>query len=113
MRDGEARDISTFAEQKMNAQRPSPVGRWAFYTVICTALCGTLTQGNASWLAAVRSWFGLADGIVARSAARGKGQHGTNRDISGFLAVNRGQIARRPRRSSGHTRIRRLEERTV
>jgi hypothetical protein len=48
MRDGEARDISTFAEQKMNAQRPSPVGRWAFYTVICTALCGTLTQANAS-----------------------------------------------------------------
>jgi len=100
-------------KKKMNAQCQSPVGRWAFYTVICTALCGTLTQGNASWLAAVRSWFGLADGIVARSAARGKGQHGTNRDISGFSAVNREQIACGLRRSSGHTRIRRLEGCTV
>jgi hypothetical protein len=74
--------------KKMNAQCLSPVGRWAFYTVFCTALCGTLTQGNASCLAAVRSWLGLADGIVARTAPRGKGQHGTNRDIKGILTVN-------------------------
>ena len=99
--------------KKMNAQCQSPVWRWAFYTVICTALCGNLTQGNVSWLAAVRSWLGLADGIVARSAPRGKGQHGTNRDISGFWAVDRGQIACGPRRSNGHTRSRRMEERPV
>ena len=64
-----------------NAQCLSPVGHWAFYTVFCTALSGTLTQGNASCLAAVRSWLGLALGIVARSEPRSKGQHGTNRDI--------------------------------
>jgi len=64
-----------------NAQCLSPVGHWAYYAVFCTALFGTLTQGNASCLAAVRSWFGLALGILARSAPRCKGQHGTNRDI--------------------------------
>jgi hypothetical protein len=96
--------------KKMNAQCLSPVGRWAFYTVFCTALCGTLTQANASWLAAVRSWFGLADGMVARSASRGKGQHGTNRDISGFWLVNRGQIAWRRPKSCVCSRIRRAEE---
>jgi hypothetical protein len=99
--------------KKMNAQCLSPVGRWAFYTVICTALCGTLTQGNASWLAAVRSWFGLADGIFARSAPRCKGQHGTNRDIKGLWPANRGQIAWWRLKSGGHTRSRRLEEFTA
>jgi hypothetical protein len=79
--------ISGFVRpEKANAQCLSPVEHWAFFTVFCTALCGTLTQGNASCLAAVRSWLGLAVGILARSAPRCKGQHGTNRDIKGFWA---------------------------
>jgi hypothetical protein len=74
-----------------NAQCLSPVGHWAFYTVFCTALFGTLTQGNASCLAAVRSWLGLAAGIIAQTASRCKGQHGTNRDIWGIPACDRGK----------------------
>src|SRR5580698_1340485 len=87
-----------------NAQCLSPVGHWAFYTVFCTALCGTLTQGNASCLAAVRSWFGLAVGILAQSAPRCKGQHGTNRDIWGIPAWKSGRIAPAP--GSGMRRLR-------
>src|ERR1700722_2790554 len=76
--------------KKMNAQCQSPVGRWAFYTVICTALCGTLTQGNASWLAAVRSWFGLADGIVAQIEGKsrvGRGDRAVIPESSGWRSA--------------------------
>jgi hypothetical protein len=30
--------------KNVNAQRLSPVMRWAFYTVACTALCGPIAQ---------------------------------------------------------------------
>jgi len=30
--------------KKANAQRLSPVMRWAFYTVACTALCGPVAK---------------------------------------------------------------------
>jgi hypothetical protein len=86
-RDGEAGMLLCVVTPEIaNAQCLSPVGHWAFFTVFCTALSGTLTQGNASWLAAVRSWLGLALGILAWSRPLGKWQDGTNRDIRGFWA---------------------------
>ena len=32
--------------KKVNAQRLSPVSRWAFYTVACTALCGRIAENE-------------------------------------------------------------------
>jgi hypothetical protein len=71
----------TKRRKKANAQRLSPVTRWAFYTVACTALCGPLAKAEQQALARRSYPRKLADGIVARSAPRGKGHHGTNRDI--------------------------------
>jgi hypothetical protein len=67
--------------KKANAQRLSPVMRWAFYTVACTALCGPLAKAEQQAFACSSNSCKLADGIFARSRPRGKGHHGTNRDI--------------------------------
>ena len=66
---------------KNNAQRLSPVMRWAFYTVACTALCGQLAKSEPQVLACRLNLCKLADGIFARSRPHGKGHHRTNRDI--------------------------------